>query len=156
MTMKRVARFAQVVGVFVAALVAGCSADVIDTSEVGADLEALAASADCSLVRCALPECGDGQQLSYRGGCCPVCVGAPSRCADVLCPAVECPEGQQRITSPGSCCGRCVPARPVATCETDADCPDYQCFACPCPVSSCRGRECVTSTPDASTCGDTL
>jgi hypothetical protein len=134
--------------------VAGCASETVDASPdaVGVDSEALARSADCSLVRCALPECGPGQQLSYRGGCCPVCVGAPSRCAAVLCPAIACAEGEQLVTTPGDCCGRCAPARPVQQCDSDLDCPQYACITCPCPVSECRGNRCVTSTPDASTC----
>lgn len=134
----------------------GCAAEVVDTSELGASSEALSQRVDCELVRCPLPLCADGQRLSYRGGCCPVCVGQPSRCATVLCATVECPEGQHRVTSPGDCCGHCVPAHAVQDCQTDLDCPQYACITCPCPVSECRGGQCVTSTPDASTCGGEL
>lgn len=130
---------------------AGC-AEVIDTSDVGADSEALGRSVDCALVLCALPDCAENQQLSYRGGCCPICVGTPSRCDTVLCAAVACPEGEELVTTPGDCCGHCVPQHPVQECLTDDDCPQYYCIQCPCPVSECRGTQCVTSTPDASTC----
>jgi hypothetical protein len=110
-------------------------------------------SPDCALVRCALPLCAEGQHLSYRGGCCPQCVGRPSRCEAVLCPLVLCADGYEYTTSPGDCCGRCTPSHAAQECRSDADCPQYYCIACPCPVSECRGHQCVTSTPDASTCG---
>jgi len=132
---------------------AGCGAEVIDTSASAVSSEALSQSGSCDLVRCPMPLCADGQHLSYRGGCCPVCVGQPSRCATVLCAAVACPEGQQLVTSPGDCCGHCVTARPVQECQSDLDCPQYACITCPCPVSECVGRHCTTTTPDASTCG---
>lgn len=134
-------------------VVSGCAADVVDTTETGVDSEALRRNGDCDLVRCPLPLCADGQHLSYRGGCCPVCVGAPSRCATVLCAAVVCGEDEQLVTSPGQCCPHCSPRPPVAECSSDLDCPQYSCIQCPCPVSECRGHQCVTSTPDASTCG---
>jgi hypothetical protein len=144
-------------GLFVVvALGASACASAVDTSEDGIDSEAFALSSDCTAVLCALPECSSNQQLSYRGGCCPQCVGAPSRCATVLCAAVMCPEGQQLVTSPGDCCGHCVPAHAVKDCASDADCPQYYCIQCPCPVSECRGGQCVTSTPDESTCGAVL
>lgn len=144
-------------GLFVVVMLGalGCASEMVDASAdaLGADSEALARSADCSLVRCALPECASGQRLSYRGGCCPVCVGAPSRCATVLCAAVACPEGHELVTSPGDCCGHCVPERPTQECRSDEDCPQYACIRCPCPVSECRAGQCVTWTPDESTCG---
>src|SRR3970040_1760083 len=98
-------------------------ASAADTSEDGLDSEAFAMGPDCAAVLCALPECGPNQQIVLRGGCCPQCVGAPSRCATVLCAAVMCPEGQQLVTSPGDCCGHCVPTHPVMECASDADCP---------------------------------
>lgn len=133
---------------------AGCVAEGIDASPEGVSAAELSAnSGDCDLVRCPMPLCAEGQRLSYRGGCCPVCVGQPSRCATVLCAAVACDEGEELVTSPGDCCGHCVPSHPVQECQTDDDCPVYYCITCPCPVSECRGGSCVTSTPDASTCG---
>jgi hypothetical protein len=120
--------------------------------EAGADSEALAKSSVCTYALCARPDCSEHQQISYRGGCCPVCVGAPSRCATVLCAAIACADGEQLVTSPGDCCGHCVPAHAVQECTTDDDCPVYDCIACPCPTSQCRGGQCYTTTPDASTC----
>lgn len=136
--------------VMMALVAAGCSAEAI---EIGGASEDLRGGADCDLVRCPMPLCAEGQHLSYRGGCCPTCVGRTDRCATVLCAAVECPEGQQRVSSPGDCCGHCVPERGIQECRTDDDCPIYYCIQCPCPVSECRGAQCVTWTPDASTCG---
>lgn len=139
------------VGLMVVGLgLSGCAAG----PEVGSSSEDL--RVDCSLVRCALPLCAEGQHLVYGGGCCPRCVGAPSRCATVLCAAVACDEGEELVTSPGDCCGHCAPAHAVAECTTDSDCPQYYCIACPCPVSECSGRTCVTWTPDASTCTDAI
>jgi hypothetical protein len=134
-------------GLFVSGLmVVGCAAGE------GPGVAIDDARADCSLVRCLLPLCADGQHLVNRGGCCPQCVGQPSRCATVLCAAVACAEGEQLVTTPGDCCGHCQPTPPVAECTTDQDCPVFNCFACPCPVSFCQGNQCMTSTPDASTC----
>lgn len=134
------------------ALTASCTADTVDDGPSAGSDEAL--RRDCDAVRCALPECGDGQHLAYQGGsCCPTCVGRPSRCATVLCAAVACPEGQQLVTSPGDCCGHCVPKPAVAECTTTDDCPVYNCIRCPCPYSECVGRKCVTRTPAESTCG---
>lgn len=113
----------------------------------------LGAKIDCSYVKCAMPVCAEGQHLKLQGGCCPVCVGPESRCADVMCAAVACDEGEQLVTSPGKCCGQCKPAPAVQECSSDDDCPVYTCIQCPCPVSECRGKQCVTETPDASTCG---
>jgi hypothetical protein len=127
----------------------GCGADAASSQS-----EAVSARTDCSLVRCALPVCAEGQRLANVGGsCCPTCVGPEPRCAAVLCAAVVCPEGSQLVTSPGDCCGRCAPIPPAAECVTDSDCPQLQCLRCPCPVSSCQGRSCVTRTPAESTCG---
>jgi hypothetical protein len=134
-----------------AMMLGGCAVNVEDDGASTAKVDEL--RADCALVRCALPMCSDGQRLSYEGGCCPRCVGAPSKCATVMCAAIACAEGEQLVTSPGDCCGRCAKAPKVAECNTDSDCPQLYCFACPCPVSTCSGRKCVTSTPDASTCG---
>jgi hypothetical protein len=136
----------------VASVVGGCAANVAEDDGASAAKSA-EARIDCSYVKCALPLCGDGQRLSYEGGCCPRCVGAPSRCATVLCAAVACADGEQLVTSPGDCCGRCAKAPAVAECNTADDCPVYNCIQCPCPVSTCVGRKCFTSTPDASTCG---
>jgi hypothetical protein len=143
-------------GILLAGLVAvgvglgGCAAGG-DVGVAGEELRA-----DCSLVRCALPLCAEGQRLSYAGNaCCPQCVdNGPrrARCATVLCAAVVCAEGEELVTSPGDCCGHCAPAHHVAECATDSDCPQYYCIACPCPVSECRGHSCVTWTPDRSTC----
>lgn len=142
------------IGVVVAFSV-GCAAPTVE-DEVTASA-ASATKIDCSFVKCAMPVCADGQRLAQnQGTCCPTCVGKPSRCAAVLCAAVVCPEGEQLVFSNGDCCGRCA-AKPAAKeCRTSDDCPQLQCFACPCPVSECRGGQCVTSTPDASTCGATL
>lgn len=135
--------------------VTGCQSSEDPAPEVATSVDELgkADKLDCSAVRCALPLCADGQQLSYQGGCCPVCVGAPSRCATVLCAAVTCGVGQVAVTPPGQCCPRCVNAPAVRDCRTDADCPQYYCIQCPCPYSECRGSQCVTQTPDVSTCG---
>jgi hypothetical protein len=128
----------------------GCAVDAGEDFQV----EEARGRADCELVRCAVPECADGQHLSYQGRCCPTCVGAPSRCATVLCLAVACEEGEILVTSPGDCCGHCVKAPAAQECRTDDDCPQIACFACPCPVATCQGRQCVTRTPDESTCGN--
>ena len=136
------------VGSCVAFLVlAGCAAGA------GPEASTSDVRVDCSLVRCAMPLCAIGQVLVNRDGCCPECVGRPSRCATVLCAAIACPDGQQRVATPGDCCGHCQPMPAVAECNTTADCPVYACFACPCPVSECRGHQCFTTTADASTCG---
>lgn len=110
------------------------------------------AKIDCSMVKCAMPLCGPRQHLSKQG-CCPVCVGPEDRCAAVMCAAVACGEGEQLVFKGNDCCGRCEPVPAAAECTTDLDCPQYACFACPCPVAECVGRKCVTTTPDASTCG---
>lgn len=133
----------------VAVVVAGCATSADDV-EVGASEAAL--NQDCSLVRCALPLCAQGQHLSYQGGCCPTCVGPEPKCAAVLCAAVACADGEQAVTPKGQCCPRCAKAPATATCTTDADCPSIACIMCPCPVSTCKGRQCTTTTPDASTC----
>jgi hypothetical protein len=141
--------------VLVCALAVGC-VDAIDASssaDVGADSEALRRSQDCALVLCALPDCGEHQQVSLRGGCCPVCVGTANRCIDVLCPRIACAEGETLVTTPGDCCGHCVPEPRAQECQTDLDCPQYYCITCPCPTSECRGGQCFTTTPDESTCG---
>ena len=75
------------------------------------------------------------------------------RCAAVLCAAVACNPGEVLVRRGSDCCGTCVREPRTLECATDADCPQYACFACPCPTSSCQGRRCVTRTPDASTCG---
>ncbi len=145
--------------VMVALGVAGCASENDDPeTAISSSVDELgkADKIDCSYVKCAMPLCAQGQHLTYQGGCCPVCVGAPSRCATVLCAAVTCGEGEIAVTPSGQCCPRCVKAPQVKECQTDLDCPQYACFACPCPVSSCRGNKCVTSTPDASTCGGNL
>lgn len=112
-----------------------------------------AAKIDCSYVKCAVPVCAEGQRLvQNQGQCCPTCVGQPSRCAFVLCAAVACPDGQQLVTTPGQCCGTCRPAHAAPECKTDLDCPAFACIACPCPQSTCDGRQCRTWTPDESTC----
>ena len=130
----------------------GCAVNATEDDGASASNSA-EARVDCAAVLCALPVCADNQQITTAGGCCPRCVGAPSRCATVLCAAVACAEGEQLVTSPGDCCGHCVKKQPVAECTTDADCPQLYSFACPCPVSTCVGKVCKTSTPDASTCG---
>jgi len=139
------------------AMMTGCAATA-DTSDEGATSASEgAAKVDCSLVRCALPMCSEGQHLSYQGNsCCPTCVGPSTKCATVLCAAVVCADGEQLVTSHGDCCGHCVAKPAAAECTTDMDCPVFQCIACPCPVSKCVGRTCRTSTPDASTCGEPL
>jgi hypothetical protein len=120
------------------------SASTASTSEV---------KLDCAAVLCALPDCAPNQHLATHGGCCPICVGGSSRCATVMCAAVVCPEGEQLVTSNGDCCGHCAKAPAVKECTTADDCPQYYCIQCPCPVSECVGRKCVTHTPDISTCG---
>ena len=152
--MDRLGRHILSVLAVVALAITGCSpaADVADEpSSQGAQI-------DCTVVRCGLPQCVEGQHLLQRGNeCCPTCVGTPSRCATILCLAVECPEGEIRVhRGVNDCCGHCVRAPRVAECNDDADCPQYACFACPCPTSSCQGHQCVTSTPPASTCGGGL
>lgn len=133
----------------------GCAANAVEDDGASASKSA-EARIDCSYVKCAVPLCADNQRLAQSPGeCCPRCVGAPSRCATVLCAAVACAEGEQLVTSPGDCCGHCVKKPQVAECKTDADCPQYYCITCPCPVSACVGQKCVTSTPDESTCGGT-
>lgn len=134
-------------------MLGGCLGGTDGDEDVGSVDQA--AKIDCSYVKCALPLCAEGQHLRTQGGCCPVCVGPEKndRCAAVLCPAVACAEGEILVTSPGNCCGECRPAPATKECSTDADCPQIYCFACPCPVSECRGNQCVTETPDASTCG---
>lgn len=132
----------------------GCAVNAQDDGPSAAKSDE--AKIDCSYVKCAIPLCADGQRLSFQGGCCPRCVGAPSKCATVLCAAVACGEGEVLATSPGDCCGHCVPAPKVATCNTDADCPQLYCIACPCPVTTCVGNKCQTTTPDESTCGGAL
>jgi hypothetical protein len=141
---------------------AGCAAETGDGSESAvASSEnvgtvASEAKIDCSYVKCAVPLCGPNQHL-VQSGCCPVCKGPSDRCADVMCLAVECAEGEVRVhNGANDCCGTCKPAPKVAECETDLDCPQLNCFACPCPTTSCQGRKCVTQTPDASTCGGAL
>ncbi len=113
---------------------------------------------DCSLVRCALPLCSEGQHLAYQGSCCPTCVGnaGTSRCATVLCAAVVCAEDEQAVTPKGQCCPQCVKKPSVKECQSDSDCPQYYCIQCPCPYSTCQGQKCVTQTPDSSTCGGAL
>lgn len=134
----------------------GCASEATGPSEPApVSSEADALKVDCSYVKCAMPLCGPRQHLSQQG-CCPVCVGPDDKCATVLCAAVECPAGEVRVTKGGDCCGRCVPLSNTPECNDDLDCPQYQCIACPCPVSSCVGRRCVTTTPDASTCGSSL
>jgi len=139
-----------------ALMLGGCVGAPESGEDVGSAEQA--AKIDCSYVKCAMPLCAKGQHLNYQGGCCPVCVGpdTTSHCADVLCAAVECPEGEIRVSSPGNCCGQCVPAPPVKECATDSDCPVYYCITCPCPYSECRGNQCITETPDSSTCGGLL
>lgn len=145
----RFAPFALTLSLLLSAL--GCAADP------GTGTSSSAARVDCSLVRCAEPLCAEGQRLTYpRGSCCGVCVDMPSSCATVLCAAVECAEGEERVFRGNDCCGRCQASRPVRECGTDLDCPQYQCIACPCPVSECRGNRCVTWTPDASSCGSAI
>jgi hypothetical protein len=128
---------------------AGCS------SETGIEARGddLAVRPGCEAVRCPMPLCVQGQHLAYQGSCCPTCVGPEPRCADVACPMYLCAQGTQLVTPPGQCCGRCQPTAPAAECATDLDCPQLECFRCPCPVATCQGRRCVTSTPSASTCG---
>src|SRR5436190_22718938 len=60
---------------------------------------------DCSLVRCPMPLCAQGQHLAYQGSCCPTCVGNNnSKCATVLCAAVVCGDGEEAVTAKGQCC----------------------------------------------------
>lgn len=140
-------------GVLVAVSSVACAATTAE-DEGAATTNEGAQKIDCSYVKCAAPECADGQHLSQsQGTCCPTCVGRPSRCATVLCAAVECADGEQRVYSNGDCCGRCVKTPAVKECRTDLDCPQIYCFACPCPVSTCQGGKCVSHTPDESTCG---
>ncbi|MBI2391239.1 MAG: hypothetical protein HYV09_16740 [Deltaproteobacteria bacterium] len=145
------------VAAVVAMMSVGCAANAVSSEDEGsASVSEGALNPTCALVKCAMPLCGEGQQLSYQGGCCPRCVGRPSRCATVMCAAVACPEGQQLVTSPGDCCGHCIGKPAVAECNTAADCPVYTCIRCPCPVSECVGNKCVTTTPDESTCSGAL
>lgn len=124
----------------------GCSAE--GTSASSAELRA-----SCDAVRCPMPLCVQGQHLSYSGGdCCPSCVGPQDRCAGIACPMYLCAMGYQMVTRGNQCCGTCEAVHHVAECNTDLDCPQYECFACPCPVSTCQGHSCVSTTPDASTC----
>lgn len=143
------------VGLVVAAVFAvGCASSA--DSEPATGESAAALSGSCDMVKCATPMCATGQHLAYQGSCCATCVGPEPRCADVMCPMLMCAIGEELVVPKGQCCGRCMKAPPVKECTTDADCPSYQCFACPCPVSSCVGRTCRTTTPDASTCTGTL
>jgi hypothetical protein len=142
-------RGALIVSAFVLGLfVVGCAAE---PGVVGSEAEL---RQDCSLVRCPMPLCAQGQHLVYGGSCCPHCEGpqSASRCADVACPMMLCAIGEELVSAPGQCCPSCRPAHHVAECATTADCPVFECFACPCPTSECRGHQCVTQTPDASTC----
>lgn len=144
---------AYVWGLAFAAWMTGCAAAApTDGEGTSTDSEG-ALSPSCEMVKCAMPLCAQGQHLSYNGGCCPTCVGPEPKCAAVMCPMLMCAIGEELVTGKGQCCPKCVKAHPVAECKTDADCPSYQCFACPCPVSTCSGHKCQTSTPDASTCG---
>lgn len=128
----------------------GCVAEPpVDEST---DSVQMGAKLDCSYVKCAMPLCAQGQHLTYQGGCCPVCVGPEPKCEAVLCAQVACDEGEELVTAPGKCCGQCKKAAPVKECASDLDCPALQCFACPCPTTECRGNQCVTETPDPSTC----
>lgn len=137
----------------VAMMSMGCAATAVSSPDEGSTaVDEGALNPICAAVKCAYPECAMGQHIVNQG-CCPVCVGRPSRCAAVMCAAVACPEGQHLVTTPGDCCGHCAPAPAVKECATDAECPVYSCIRCPCPVSECRGGKCVTSTPDESTCG---
>ena len=109
---------------------------------------------DCSAVRCALPICAEGQHLATSGNeCCPHCAGPTSRCAGIACPMYLCAQGYHLETRGNECCGSCVADHNTAECAVDSDCPQIYCFACPCPVSTCQGHQCRTSTPDASSCG---
>ncbi len=130
-------------------LVVACSA----TPDEGSESSTEALSPACDAVKCAMPLCAQGQHLAYQGSCCPTCAGPTSRCAGIMCKMVACPEGQALATSNGDCCGHCVPVKAVPACNTDLDCPQIMCIRCPCPVSTCRGKQCVTTTPDESTCG---
>ena len=141
------------IAVFFAVSAAGCAATAAEDEGSAATNEG-AQKIDCSYVKCAMPLCADGQHLvQSQGSCCPTCVGRPSKCATVLCAAVECAEGEQRVYSNGDCCGHCVKTPAVKECKTDLDCPQIYCIACPCPVSTCRGGSCVSTTPADSTCG---
>ncbi len=147
------------VGVFVAFLAMGLSGCALEGADVGESADDL--RVDCSLVRCALPLCAEGQHLvQSNGDCCPRCVGPTQartdRCAAVLCAAVECADGEVAVTPRGQCCPQCRPLGPVAECASELDCPQYYCIACPCPVSECSHGQCVTWTPDESTCGGAL
>ncbi len=110
----------------------------------------------CQFVRCVYPLCAPDQHLVVPiGQCCPVCRGPVTndRCATVLCAAVVCGEGKVLVRHGNDCCGRCVTAPSPVECNIDDDCPQYVCVRCPCPVSSCQGRRCVTQTPSETTCG---
>jgi hypothetical protein len=135
-------------------LFAACQSETAPQTDTSAEYgKADRGGKDCDLVKCPMPLCVQGQHLAYQGSCCPTCVGGqPSRCADVLCPALACAIGYELVTNNGECCGRCMPSHPVAECTVDADCPQFYCFACPCPYSTCQGRQCVTQTPSADTC----
>jgi len=137
------------------ATLGGCAVNSVE-DEGSSTAKADELRPECAYVKCAIPLCGEGQRLSYQGGCCPRCVGAPSKCATVLCAAIACAEDEQLVTSPGDCCGHCQKAPKVAECNTDLDCPQIYCIQCPCPVSKCVGQKCYTSTPDESTCGGAL
>ncbi|KAJ6564188.1 hypothetical protein B0H19DRAFT_1140511 [Mycena capillaripes] len=72
---------------------------------------------DCSLVRCAAPECPLGQRAQIKpGACCATCVP----CGIVNCPLIAC--AGDSIIKPGECCPTCVPP---------PDCSAVQCLACP-------------------------
>lgn len=131
----------------VAAAFVGCSEGAIDATS-----EEIGVRPGCEAVRCPMPLCVQGQHLAYQGSCCPTCVGPEPRCADVACPMYHCVEGMQLVTPPGQCCPNCRPIPPSPECTTDLDCPQIQCIRCPCPVSTCQGRRCVSTTPAESTC----
>lgn len=138
----------------VSLLVAGVSLGGCASGEGGVAVAEGELRTDCSLVRCAMPLCSEGQHLQTGGNdCCPSCVGPEPRCAAVLCPMYRCAMGYHLEQRGNQCCASCVQDHPTAECDVDADCPSFQCFACPCPTSSCQGHQCRTSTPDASSCG---
>ena len=137
-----------------AVAMAACAAGADSTEGLSPD----EIRARCETVRCPMPLCAEGQHLTYQGSCCATCVGGgqPDHCAETLCPAIACAEGEMRVDNQGQCCPRCQPRPNPVECTTDSDCPQIYCFACPCPTSECQGRQCVTRTPDSSTCGGSL
>ena len=70
-----------------------------------------------------------------------------------VCPylLIQCETGTHSKMLP-NCRQVCVPDGQNWECVEDADCPVYDCFRCPCPVSSCEQHQCRTYTPPESSC----